>query len=73
MSNSGGPPGGGTPGMPIESTSSNTPTIVVVSLFLTLAWLAVVTRTFVRVHMLKSFGWDDFAMMLALVMRLTTF
>src|SRR5271167_1862615 len=67
MSFTGGPPGGGAPGMPIESTASNTPTVAVVSLFLTLSWVAVVTRMFVRVHMLKSFGWDDFAMILALV------
>jgi hypothetical protein len=53
--------------MPIESTPSNSPTITVVAIFLTLSWVAVVTRMFVRVHMLKSFGWDDFAMMLALV------
>ena len=53
--------------MPIESTPSNSPTVIVVAIFLTLSWVAVVARMFVRVHMLKSFGWDDFAMILALV------
>jgi hypothetical protein len=67
MSFSGGPPEGAPPGMPIESTPSNSPTVTVVAIFLTLSWVAVVTRMFVRVHMLKSFGWDDFAMILALV------
>jgi hypothetical protein len=38
--------------------------------FLTTAWLAVLARTWVRVIMIRNYGWDDAVMLLALVSSL---
>jgi hypothetical protein len=35
--------------------------------FLTLAWLSVLARTWVRAFMIRNFGWDDAVMLLAVV------
>ena len=41
--------------------------IAAVSIFLPLALAAVVLRVWIRTRMIKSFGWDDIMMIVALV------
>ena len=38
--------------------------------FLTLAWLSVLARTWVRAFMVRNFGWEDAVMLLAVVCHL---
>jgi hypothetical protein len=40
---------------------------VVTIVFLSIAWLAVLARTWVRAVMIRNYGWDDAVMLLAMV------
>jgi hypothetical protein len=44
--------------------------LAVCSLFVAMAFVSVVLRCYVRLHLVKAFGWDDGFMVLALVSRL---
>lgn len=43
------------------------PMLVVAIIFLSVSWLIVSLRIFVRGHMIRSFGWDDWLMIVAQV------
>lgn len=45
----------------------------VAAAFLALASVAVILRCYVRVRLVKGFGWDDFVMILAMVLCLPRF
>jgi len=47
--------------------------IGVASAFIALSWLAVSLRVYVRGVMIRSFGWDDWLMLVALVRRASCF
>jgi hypothetical protein len=52
---------------PAAAHSRATLITVVTIVFLTIAWLAVLARTWVRAVMIRNYGWDDAIMFLALV------
>ncbi|KAF2437130.1 hypothetical protein EJ08DRAFT_13952 [Tothia fuscella] len=53
--------------MPIGHVDVGARPIVITVVLLTLPWLLVGLRLLTRVHILKSFGWDDFAMVVSLI------
>jgi hypothetical protein len=52
---------------PAAAHSRATLITVVTIVFLTIAWLAVLARTWVRAVMIRNYGWDDAIMLLAVV------
>ena len=52
--------------------SSETTVIVICGVFLSTAWLTLFLRIWVRAGLLRNFGWDDAAMVVTNVGRLTT-
>jgi hypothetical protein len=55
--------------IPINNVQySNTP-LILVGVLGALAWLTMGLRIFTRTYLIRSFGWDDAAMIVALVCR----
>jgi hypothetical protein len=42
----------------------------ITAVFLTVAWLSVLARSYVRAMLIRNYGWDDAVMLLAVVCRL---
>lgn len=53
-----------------QSTSRGHVQVAVAVTFLTLAWVSVAVRMYVRTLMIKNIGWDDWWMLLAAVSTL---
>jgi hypothetical protein len=53
--------------LPIQRVSTSNLPIFLVAVLGTLSWLIVGLRIFTRAYILRSFGWDDATMIIALV------
>jgi hypothetical protein len=53
--------------MSIQQVPSLWPAVITIITFLGVAWLAVTLRVFTRVIIIRSFGFDDYTMLVTLV------
>lgn len=57
---------------PDDAAANSRATLItaITSIFLVVAWLAVLARSYVRAFLIRNYGWDDAVMLLAVVCHL---